>query len=171
MDVLRIRRMKIEISNRQTSHPLDLEKIQFFSQWVMQHVQQIDPDRSWSELSLVLTDDPGITELNQRFFNKDNPTDVISFGYEPLPGDQAGFGGEVIVNVERADRVGPDYDGPSTELAFYIAHGCHHLTGASDHTPELRAEMHAQEQDWLASAAKQHLTEHFFLPRPETPGT
>jgi probable rRNA maturation factor len=38
------------------------------------------------EISLVLCDDPFIQELNARYRGLDKPTDVLSFGQEPLPG-------------------------------------------------------------------------------------
>lgn len=132
----------------------------------MQEVQQHKPEWSWSELSLVLTDDSGITELNQTYFNKSHPTDVISFCYPPMPGGDAGYTGEVIVNVQRAAEVGPEHEGSSNELALYIAHGCHHLTGASDHTPALRDAMRRQELVWLESAAEKNLSQDLIAPNP-----
>lgn len=123
----------------------------------MQEVQHLKPERIWSELSLVLTDDRGITELNRTYFNKNESTDVISFAYDPMPGDSAGHTGEVIVNVQCAVREGPTQADASHELALYIAHGCQHLTGASDHTPELRAAMRQQENEWLAQADEEGL--------------
>lgn len=136
---------------------METTSLQKFSKWVMQEVQHLNPDTTWTELSLVLTDDHGMTELNQAYFNKHESTDVISFAYAPMPGDHDGHTGEVIVNVECAVREGPAHAGASRELALYIAHGCQHLTGASDHTPELREAMRQQETKWLARAEKEGL--------------
>lgn len=46
-----------------------------------------DLERDDAELSLLLTDNNGIQELNKRYLKKDKPTDVLSFPmYEmPLP--------------------------------------------------------------------------------------
>lgn len=63
-----------------------------------------------------------------------------------------GFTGDVIVNIQCALETGPHYDGPVRELARYIAHGCQHLSGASDHTPALRRRMRQVEEHWLAQA-------------------
>ncbi len=118
----------------------------------MERVQSLDNDMRWTELSLVLMDDPGIAALHERYLGDHRPTDVISFAYPPSPGAAEGHTGEVVVNVERAVREGPRHDGTERELALYIAHGCHHLTGADDHTPTLRARMRRVETQWLQEA-------------------
>ena len=125
----------------------------------MQQVQALDATMIWDELSLVLMDDRGIAHVHEAHLGSPRPTDVISFAYPPSPGDSGGHTGEVIVNVERAARVGPRYQGVTKELALYIAHGCHHLTGAEDHTPELRTRMRRIERGWLKAAAAAGLIE------------
>ena len=103
----------------------------------------------------MITDDPGITELNREYFNKDTATDVISFAYDPLPGDEDGPTADVIVNIDRAIEEGGRRGDVHRELALYIAHGCDHLTGSDDQTPEDRARMRNRENRWLREAAQQ----------------
>lgn len=93
-----------------------------------------------------------MTHVNYECFGKKEPTDVISLAYDPLPGESGGATGEVIVNVECALRQGARHGSASRELAWYIAHGCHHLTGASDDSAAARRAMHAREQRWLRQA-------------------
>lgn len=112
-------------------------------------LEAADPDTVWKEVSLLLTDDAGITQYNREFFGKDGPTDVISFRGEPVPGED-GTTGDLIVNVERAVQEGPRHDGIDAELALYIAHGFDHLSGADDNTPARRAAMRRTEMRWLA---------------------
>lgn len=100
---------------------------------------------------MVLTDDSGIIPTNREFFGKDRPTDVISFRYDPVPGEEDGATGDLIVNVECALREGPAHDGADAELALYIAHGFDHLSGAEDNTPQKRAAMRRTETRWLAA--------------------
>jgi probable rRNA maturation factor len=107
------------------------------------------PETAWQEVTLLLTDDTGITQYNREFFGKDRPTDVISFRSEPIPGEE-GVTGDLIVNVECAVREGPQHDGVDAELALYIAHGFDHLSGADDDTPARRAAMRRTEMRWLA---------------------
>ena len=120
--------------------------------WIMLKVQALDPATHWSELSLVVMDDAGMADINTRFLEKAHPTDVISFRYDPDPGPKDTTTGEVLVNAHRAWEEGGQRDGADAELALYIAHGCHHLTGAEDHTPELKTEMLRIENAWVTEA-------------------
>ena len=104
---------------------------------------------SWSEVCVVLTDDEGIIPANREYFGKERPTDVISFRYDPIPGEEEGFSGDLIINVDRAVQVGPDQNGADYELALYIAHGFDHLSGAEDDTPEKKQAMLNTETAWL----------------------
>jgi rRNA maturation RNase YbeY len=117
----------------------------------MEQVKALQPTRGWGELSVILVDDDGIIPVQQACFGKHVPTDVISQVYEPMPPEPDLSTGDVIVNVERARQVGGS-GGSSRELALYLAHGCQHLTGASDHTPALRAAMRRRETAWLKAA-------------------
>ena len=114
------------------------------------------PDR-WGEISIVLVDDAGITQTNREYFGKNRPTDVISFRYDPVPGEEPVFGGDLVVNVDRAVQVGPEHKGFHYELALYIAHGFNHLSGADDNTPEKRKKMRAVETAWLRNADEEGL--------------
>ena len=111
-------------------------------------LETADPQTVWQEVTLLLTDDAGITHYNLEFFGKNRPTDVISFRSDPIPGEE-GATGDLIVNVECALREGPHHDGPNAELALYIAHGFDHLSGADDDTPARRAAMRRTELSWL----------------------
>ena len=120
----------------------------------MGQAQELEPTRCWTDISLVLMDDESITEVNASHLNKREPTDVISFTYEPMPGADEGYSGEVIVNVQRAQEEGAARGSASRELALYIAHGCLHLTGANDDTEKAREAMAIQQDIWLTDADK-----------------
>lgn len=153
----RIQQMKIEISNQQQRYRIPKAPLKKFAQWIMQRVQALNSRCTWSELSVVLMDDQGIARLNETHLGAHRPTDVISFAYPAIPGENDGYTGEIIVNVERAATAGPRYNGVSEELALYVAHGCHHLTGATDETPSQRARMRRVERRWLQEAGQSGL--------------
>ena len=115
---------------------------------IMEQVALLDPERNWTHLSVALTDDEGIAAVHGDFLHDARPTDVISFDYGPQPA-QAGDTGEVVVNVQRAVTLGPQFQGPAYEVALYLAHGCHHLSGADDATPAQQRAMRRQEEAWL----------------------
>ncbi len=103
-------------------------------------------------LSLVWLNDAGIRTLNHAHFGRDRITDVISFCYPPIPG-VGGHTGELFINLDQAWNEGHLRAGPDDELARYIAHGMHHLTGALDNTPARKRRMLARECAWVRAAA------------------
>ncbi len=142
--------MNTFIQNNQTTTSLNLPAIQKLVESLSDCLAAADPESVWSDVSVVLTHDEGITQLNREFFGKDHPTDIISFRYDPVPGEEPAATGDLIVNVECALREGPAHDGIDTELALYIAHGFDHLSGADDDTDARRTAMRETETRWLA---------------------
>lgn len=140
--------MKTALINRQKRR-VSLPAIRRLTAKLAAALEAAGPETVWQEVSLLLTDDAGITQYNREFFGKDRPTDVISFRSEPIPGEE-GVTGDLIVNVECAAREGPQHEGVDAELALYIAHGFDHLSGADDDTPARRAAMRRTEMRWLA---------------------
>lgn len=124
----------------------------------MERIEVLEPARTWSSLTVILTDDAGMTRVQQATFGRTESTDVVSLRYDPVPPETQAGDGEVVVNVQRAHAVGRRA-GPARELALYLAHGCNHLTGASDHTPALRAAMRRTETAWLEEADRLGLLE------------
>ncbi|WP_372807867.1 rRNA maturation RNase YbeY [Pontiella sp.] len=145
--------MTTTLLNQQEKHRLQLSKLQKLADWLAAKLEArtVEP---WSEVCIVLTDDEGIVPANLEYFGKARPTDVISFRYDPIPGEDEGFSGDLIVNVDRALQVGPEQNGADYELALYIAHGFDHLAGSEDDTPEKKKAMLDTESAWLAEAGK-----------------
>jgi rRNA maturation RNase YbeY len=139
--------MKTALINRQKRR-INLLAIRQLTAKLARLLEDADPNTVWEEVSLLLTDDEGITQHNREFFGKDRPTDVISFRCEAIPGED-GATGDLIVNVERAVQEGPNHGGINAELALYIAHGFDHLSGAEDDTPANRAAMRRTEMRGL----------------------
>lgn len=149
MDVSRIQNMKTEINNRQNKYAIDIQAMRAFLAHISSCVMREDGTVNWKEISLVLLDDDGIAAVNQSYFNKFRPTDVISFRYAPAPEDEGMISGEVLVNVQRAHEEGHRRGDRNAELALYIAHGCLHLTGADDRTSHERAAMSRKQLSWI----------------------
>jgi len=141
--------LKTCIRNNQKAYPLNLPTLRRLTAELAANLEAADPDTVWQEVTLLLTDDAGITPFNLEFFGKDHPTDVISIRSDPIPGE-AGTTGVLIVNVECAVREGPRHDGQDKDLALYIAHGFNHLSGADDDTPKKSDAMRRAEMRQLA---------------------
>ncbi len=102
----------------------------------------LHPDDRY-ELSLRLTDDEEIQNLNREFRSKDQPTDVLSFAalevdfsYLHLPVEEPLGLGDIIISVETAARQA-EIQGHSIEieLIWLASHGLLHLLGW-DHPDE-----------------------------------
>lgn len=117
------------------------------------------------EISLTITNDEGIQELNREFREIDRPTDVLSFpnvSYEEagdfsvMEGEQEVdllnpdtgniMFGDIVVNEDRVRSQAQEY-GHSTkrEFAFLIAHSMLHLCGY-DHMEEDEAKVMEKKQ-------------------------
>lgn len=94
------------------------------------------------ELSVLLTDDPGIRVLNARWRGVDSPTDVLAF-----PLGEGAFLGDVAISLETASRrVNLPHWHLEDELLFLLLHGVLHLLGYDHIKPDERECMETQEQ-------------------------
>jgi len=149
--------MKTTLINRQENHPIQPRKLQRLTDWLGARLAAKTAPETWGEISIVLVDDEGITQTNREYFGKNRPTDVISFRYDPVPGEAPESSGDLLVNIDRAISEGTARGSADRELALYIAHGFDHLSGAEDDTPEKRKKMRATETAWLRKAKEEGL--------------
>jgi probable rRNA maturation factor len=109
-----------------------------------------------AEISIAIVNDERMQQLNREFLEHDYPTDVLSFVLES--DENAGsLDGEIIVSHEYAAREAPRYGWKSDdELLLYIIHGCLHLVGHDDLTPEAKQQMRLAEARYLQQLGLQH---------------
>ena len=159
--------MKIFVHNRQTRRRPNVRKLATLARFFMLQAARRPPECPWAEVSVVLTDDAGITPVNRTFLDHARATDVITFTLAPMPGGGAGTCGEIHLNVERALEEGArrggstalTTDNAADELALYLAHGCDHLTGANDRTRMEQRRMRRRELLWIQRARRVGLME------------
>jgi len=103
------------------------------------------------DVTVVLQDDASSAAAHEAIMNVRGATDVITQGYDAIPGETPGVYGELYVNGEQALRVAPKRGSWSAaqEVLLYIAHGMDHLAGADDHEPGDYARMRRRELKWL----------------------
>jgi len=108
-----------------------------------------------AEVSVTLTNNVYIHELNKKYRDIDRPTDVLSFalneGDEPevIDGPEVNMLGDIIISVERAVEQAADYGhSVEREIAFLTVHGMLHLLGYDHMEEEDRKEMR-QEEDFV----------------------
>jgi probable rRNA maturation factor len=107
------------------------------------------------ELSVLLTDDPGIQALNRSWRRKNRPTDVLSFPAGAPPPGLVGprHLGDVILSLDTARRQARLHRRTlAEELDLYLAHGLLHLLGHDHHRRRDAARMAALESRLLGRA-------------------
>jgi probable rRNA maturation factor len=108
------------------------------------------------QVTVVITDDEGIQQLNRQFLGHDQPTDVLAFGTgdgeEPFVAapEAGGYWGDVIVSYPRASEQAAEQSHPvERELRLLVIHGVLHLLGYDHATEEDRAAMWARQDEIL----------------------
>lgn len=88
-------------------------------------------------VSLLITTNNVIQEINREYREKDSPTDVISFAYNETENiGPVNIIGDIVISLERVKEQAAEY-GHSVEREFYyvLCHGMLHLLGY-DHIEE-----------------------------------
>jgi probable rRNA maturation factor len=91
-------------------------------------VRVIEREGLEGNVGVIFVDDSYMTELNRKFREKTDSTDVLAF---PLKdGSQKGLLGEVYISFDRARRQAKEYGEPlERELRRLVVHGLLHLAG------------------------------------------
>ena len=108
------------------------------------------------EVTVVVTDEQGIRELNRDFLGRDRVTDVLAFSTQQeggpfVPAPEAGnYLGDVIVCYPRAEQQAlEEAHSVQEELALLVVHGVLHLLGYDHGTEEERVAMWALQDEIL----------------------
>jgi len=101
-----------------------------------------------SELSIILTNDARLQELNLNYLGIDAPTDVLSFpASETDPETGARYIGDILISVPRAQAQANAAGHPlEAEVQLLVVHGVLHLLGHDHAQAEEKARM------WQAQA-------------------
>jgi len=90
----------------------------------------LNTDFESCEISLLLTDDKRIRELNKEYRDKDSSTDVLSFSMAKDPFKEGGMLGDIAISLETAGEQAHEAAiHLERELAFLFIHGVLHLMG------------------------------------------
>ena len=115
-------------------------------------------------VSVLLTDDEGIREMNRQFRDTDRSTDVLSFPLNELqPGDfdadicetDPGTGsvmlGDILINIPQCAVQGEEFGhGFDRELTYLTVHSVLHLLGYDHIKPEDETVMTARQEEVLS---------------------
>jgi probable rRNA maturation factor len=106
-----------------------------------------------SELTVVLTNDAQIQELNRDYLEIDAPTDVLSFpASETDPETGARYIGDIIISMayaaKSAAKAGHSVE---AEVQLLVVHGVLHLLGHDHAKPKEKAKMWKAQAEILES--------------------
>ena len=128
----------------------------------------LEPDAE-GQVSLLITDDATVRDLNREYRGLDETTDVLSFSAQhsghwegdapqpdesaswpsdwPLPPDELPPLGDIVISLPQAIRQAEQQGAPlCRELALLLVHGALHLMGHDHYEPAERDEMQRLEQ-------------------------
>ena len=106
-----------------------------------------------SELSIILTNDTRLHELNLNYLGVDAPTDVLSFpASETDPETGARYIGDILISIPRA-RAQADAAGHplESEVQLLVIHGVLHLLGHDHAKTKEKARMWKAQAEILES--------------------
>lgn len=109
-------------------------------------------DTITSSLSLVLSDDDHLLQLNQQFKDIDSPTDVLSFQGDYIdPDSKTHYLGDVVISFTRAEAQATNAGhSVESELQLLVVHGILHLLGYDHVEDHDKARMWSAQSDILA---------------------
>ena len=103
----------------------------------------LPPESDDPDLTIVLTDDRQLHELNRDFLGVDAPTDVLSFPSSELdPETGAAYLGDILISIPRATQQAQAAGHPvEAEAQLLVVHGVLHLLGYDHSNAEEKAQM------------------------------
>ena len=106
-----------------------------------------------SDLSIVLTDNARLHELNLNYLGVDAPTDVLSFpASETDPETGARYLGDILISIPRAQEQADAAGHPlESEVQLLIVHGVLHLLGYDHAEPDEKDRMWKAQSEILNS--------------------
>ena len=106
-----------------------------------------------SELSIILTNDSRLHELNLNYLGVDSPTDVLSFpASETDPETGARYIGDILISIPRAQSQAASAGHPlEWEVQLLVVHGVLHLLGHDHAEDEEKARMWKAQAEILES--------------------
>lgn len=112
------------------------------------------------EISVLLTDDETIRELNLRYRGINEATDVLSFGDDPplASGPMSGPMGDIVIDLPLVLRQAEEYGAtPEEEIRRVTLHGLLHLAGYHHRTNDFVQESMLRLQEDLLTTVEERL--------------
>jgi len=133
----------VKTNNCSSFKALERQRLRILAQKVWN-----DKNKTGCILSITFVPIAQIVELNTSYFNKNQPTDIISFTLGDTP-DGKNIG-DIYICPEIAEANAKRFNcSLQEELARLVIHGVLHFTGYEDSTKEEKSEMSRLEELYL----------------------
>lgn len=135
--------LRVSITDQQERYPPNFPRLRDVARAVLEGEAV-----KKAKVNIVLLTDPAIHEINRRFLQHDEPTDVITF---PLSNPGAALlEAEILISTDTAQTSATEQGHTvEDEILLYLVHGLLHLCGYDDHAPRDRKQMRARERHYL----------------------
>lgn len=112
-----------------------------------------------ADLTIVLTDNAQLHDLNREYLHVDAPTDVLSFPSDQTdPETGSRYLGDILISIERAaaQAAGAGH-ALEAEVQLLVVHGVLHLLGHDHGDPEEKAVMWKAQSEILSGLGLGHI--------------
>jgi probable rRNA maturation factor len=112
-----------------------------------------------ADMTIVLTDDSQLHELNREYLGVDAPTDVLSFpAFESDPETGTPYLGDILISIPRAKKQA-EAAGHSVEdeVQLLVVHGTLHLLGHDHAEAEEKARMWKAQAEVMSELGLSHI--------------
>jgi probable rRNA maturation factor len=131
--------INVEFNNQQDDINIQQEMLDLLEKVVVTAAEL--EGYSGGEVSVAFVSNKQIKELNNKYREKNQATDVLSF---PIDKEMLG---DIIISAQRAAEQSEEYGHPlKRELAYLTVHGMLHLFGYDHHNEEEKNEMRQKEE-------------------------
>ncbi len=119
----------------------------------------LEPDAATADMTIVLTDDTQLRELNREFLGVDAPTDVLSFpADEEDPETGIPYLGDILISIPRAAQQAQAAGHPvEAEVQLLVVHGTLHLLGHDHAEAEEKARMWQAQSEVMVRLGLAHV--------------
>ena len=131
--------INVEFNNQQSELEISQEMLELLKKVVITAAEL--EGYSGGEVSIAFVSNQKIKELNTKYRDKNEATDVLSF---PIDAEMLG---DIIISASRAAEQAEEYGHSlKRELAYLTVHGMLHLFGYDHHNAEEKKEMRQKEE-------------------------
>jgi probable rRNA maturation factor len=122
-----------------------------FERWV-EAIPELRERHGWSELNILIVGRAAARRFNRTFRDCDYATNVLSFPYDPLPGEHSGLLGDLVICAPVVAKEAREQRKDVREhFAHLTIHGVLHLLGYDHETEGDARRMEALEREILAT--------------------